>query len=868
MSTNNLHEKFDVLTESDVLIVKGMPVITDNLRHTARPYQEEAFSRFDYYYEAYNKRVKPSQLLFHMATGSGKTYIMAGLILYLYNKGYRNFLFFVNSTNIIEKTRDNFLNTSSNKYLFNDIIQVYDKQVKIEEVDNFQSANKGNINIVFTTVQGLHSNLNTPRENSLTYEDFEDKKVVLISDEAHHINAETKKARLNKTEEKEKVSWESTVSRLFNANNENLLLEFTATADMSHANIADKYSDKLLFDYPLKQFRIDGYSKEVKVLQADLKPIDRALQAVILNQYRLKVFNKNRLLIKPVILFKSEKIDDSKAFQEVFIKAIRNLTLKDLDKIRKSNPDTAIKKAFDYLEENNIAIETFIGEIKEDFSEDKLISVNSEDESKHKQLAVNSLEDTNNEYRAVFAVDKLNEGWDVLNLFDIVRLYDKRDAKAGKPGKTTMSEAQLIGRGARYCPFQVRLEQSKYLRKYDDDLENELRVCEELYYHSAYNPRYIQELNTALEEIGIKAKNSIERAVKLKDEFKKTDFYKEGYIFLNERVKYDRRDISCLDPRLINRVYKVDLRTGHTISSVAFGASQKIGISKKEKEYLLSDFSTTIVRKALNKLDFYKFSNLKKYLPQLKSITEFISSTDYLGNIRLDISGTKEQVENLSPLMKLNAAIDVLEQIKVLLQSENIEYKGNRQFKPHMLKDKVSDKVLNFALNESEDKEFGKSMVSPVESKFYLDLSKKDWYAFDDCFGTSEEKSLIRYIDKVYDKLKHHYNEIYLVRNERYFKIFNFEDGRPVEPDFVLFLVNNKLNETLHYQIFIEPKGAHLSKNDEWKEEFLSQLKETHKLEQLWNGRQYVIWGMPFYNSKEHMSDFHEVFSKLYEKDN
>ncbi|MDA0062985.1 DEAD/DEAH box helicase family protein [Brachyspira hyodysenteriae] len=31
--------------------------------------------------------------MFNMATGSGKTLIMASLILYLYEKGYRNFLF-------------------------------------------------------------------------------------------------------------------------------------------------------------------------------------------------------------------------------------------------------------------------------------------------------------------------------------------------------------------------------------------------------------------------------------------------------------------------------------------------------------------------------------------------------------------------------------------------------------------------------------------------------------------------------------------------------------------------------------------------------------------------------------------------------
>ena len=54
----------------------------------------------------------------------------------------------------------------------------------------------------------------------------------------------------------------------------------------------------------------------------------------------------------------------------------------------------------------------------------------------------------------------LNEGWDVLNLFDIVRLYDTRSSAS-----YTIKEAQLIGRGARYCPFLVNEEQKKFKRK-------------------------------------------------------------------------------------------------------------------------------------------------------------------------------------------------------------------------------------------------------------------------------------------------------------------------------------------------------------------------------------------------------------------
>ena len=46
-----------------------------------RPYQKEAFENFITYFENDNMRQKPTQVLFHMATGSGKTLIMAGLMI-------------------------------------------------------------------------------------------------------------------------------------------------------------------------------------------------------------------------------------------------------------------------------------------------------------------------------------------------------------------------------------------------------------------------------------------------------------------------------------------------------------------------------------------------------------------------------------------------------------------------------------------------------------------------------------------------------------------------------------------------------------------------------------------------------------------
>jgi type III restriction enzyme len=831
-----------------------------------RPYQIEAFSRFLFYYNNEKIRQKPSQLLFHMATGSGKTLIMAGLILYLYEQGYRNFLFFVNSTNIINKTRDNFLNPASIKYLFSQTIHISGKQIDIKEIDNFQATNEENINIAFTTIQGLHSRLNTPRENALTYDDFIDKKIVLISDEAHHINADTKKKTdLTKQLFEEVTSWEGTVNRIFRSDTNNVLLEFTATVDLSNEEVANKYFDKIIFDYSLKQFRLDGYSKEVKVLQADINNIDRALQACLFSQFRRKVFEKNKLHIKPVVLLKSKTIKDSETFFIEFTEKIQKLSVTDLNRIQQTASDPSIKNIFEYFSKNNISPESIVYEIIEDFSQAKCISVNSKSESEEKQIAVNTLEDPNNEYRIIFVVDMLNEGWDVLNLFDIVRLYDTRDknSKTGQIGKTTISEAQLIGRGARYCPFTLDNTKPKYQRKFDDDTSHELRACEELYYHSAYNPKYIHELNEALHQIGIKPKESKDILLELKPDFKESDFYKNGLVFLNRKIKNDRGGLFSLPTSITKNIYKVKLQTGYGISTTIFEKETSGDRKYKTKSFKVSDFDARIIRKSLNCLDFYQFHNLKAFLPNLKSITEFIQSESYLNSISIEVEGPENLVNLLAPEDKLHILMEVFEKVSHTISDEDVEFKGTVLFDSYTVREKFKDKKLSITVNETGEAEYGIGQNDTKNTDLKLNLSEKPWYVFNENYGTSEEKYFVRYMDTMYEDLKKKYDEVYLVRNEKHIQIFNFQDGRAFEPDFILFLSKKQQDKQIQYQIFIEPKGEHLFLTDQWKEDFLKELKTTHKIKMLWKNKEFIVWGMPFYNEKITKHDFSNQFNEF-----
>ena len=566
----NSHKNF---SGADVFKNKALekPEVLKNLNpaFSVREYQKEALGRFYYYCEEYHQKQKPIHLMFNMATGSGKTLIMAANLLYFYQKGYRNFIFFTRLGNIIQKTKANFLDPNSKKYLFADKITLGGQEIKIKEVDNFEGVNNDDINIIFSTTALLHSRFNFARENVLTYEDFDDKKIVLIADEAHNLSAETNN-RHTQTEEEDRRNWENTVMRILNANSqkENALLEFTATArlEQEYPEILEKYKDKAIYRYDLKEYRLDGFSKDVRTLQINAPIMERVLSAVIISQYRRKVAEKYKIALKPVVMFKANRVSIPKErisrehnsqivvssiFKEAFHKLISELGEKHL-KQQAVIKDVTLQKAFQFFNEQKITLADLVSEIKSDFAPEKCLTVDEDKDLEQKQILLNSLEDQNNEIRAIFATEKLNEGWDVLNLFDIVRLYDTRSeykskkGKERKPGKTTVQEAQLIGRGARYCPFTIGEFTDAYSRKFDNDQENELRILEQLYYHSMHNPDYISELTKVLVKDGIVPERTIKIEIKIKSDFKNSDFWKKGYIFLNSRKENLGKDVFAL----------------------------------------------------------------------------------------------------------------------------------------------------------------------------------------------------------------------------------------------------------------------------------------------------------------------------------
>lgn len=838
--------------------------ISDNIKQPLREYQIKALENFIFYNTSKkHKDIPYKHLLFHMATGSGKTNIIASTILYLYEKGYRDFIFFVNTQNIISKTKENIINKYSQKYLFKEKIIINNQEVNINEItDTFDVSKKDDINIMFTTTHKLHGDLETTiKENSITYADFEKKKIVLIADEAHHLNSELKKSK-NKEDEENLKSWGMTTKRLLKTHKENLLLEFTATAELnSSKEIQEHYKDKIIAEYPLIRFREDGYSKDIKLINDNFTNEQRILQALMISEFRRYVAREYLgKVFKPIVMFKNPKgIKSLDANFESFKRQIETLKVEDIEEIFRLSDIKAIQELKALIKDD---IQKLVNDIQYGFSSDKTIVIYSTSADKEEKLKLlNSLENPKNPVRAIFAVNVLNEGWDVLNLFDIVKLDE-----AKKAATSTTSEAQLIGRGARYFPFEYK-DENKYKRKFDRDFTNPLRFLEEMYFYSINQSDYISSLKKELSKIGLLAHEDEEQEItlRLKDSFLNDEIYKNGVVYVNTKIPQDKSKINGIYDYYQSNSYKTQNKKIDNSSNELKIFEEEI---QNDVKYLkpnvfkIKNVESDIVRSAINKKPFFYFSNLKKYFKNLKSITEFITSDNYLGDIEFSIQFTKEQEINDNLSIKL--FLELLDEIEKKIKKNSTDFIGSFEFYPVRISSKIP-KEKSLKVKESDSK---------------IDIPYP-WYVFNEHKGTSEERAFTDFILKVIDVLDKNYHTVRLLRNEKAFNIHSFDpsrNGAKFEPDFLLLLQDEKCT----YQIFCEPKGdwtkdkvtGFENSSEKWKNEFLLAITEFTKLNtiklsninknglQLYENSCYKLYGLPFYNQAQE-SEFKEAFLEL-----
>ncbi|MGL2549561.1 DEAD/DEAH box helicase family protein [Helicobacter pylori] len=811
--------------------------ITSNLKKELRDYQKQAIHD---YLEKRQSHPTQKHFMFEMATGSGKTLVMAGLILECYKQGYQNFIFFVNSTSILEKTKLNFTDSASSKYLFSENIHINDENTEIKSVNNLNESQTSAINIYFSTIQGLFSLFTKAKENAITLEDLKDQKLVFLADEAHHLNTETKK-KLNDSEASEKRNWESVVKLALEQNKDNLLLEFSATIP-NEKSVEEKYKNLKVATYTLKEFSEDKFCKNIYSLSYENKELEtRFLGACVSSLYKeLLAQHHNIENFKPCILFKSERIEDSKENQERFNAFLENLSPLDLENFFHYSRNAFFKDAKNFFDKQKYT-PNLVALLQTKFKKSTQINTNNEKELEKGMPLLNSLEDRDNPKRVIFSVDKLNEGWDVLNLFDIVRLKNKASQK------DTTKDAQLIGRGARYYPFSYNdFKPSRiefYQRKFD--FSNPLSSLERLDYHAIYDSEFIAKLKNDLKKIGL----GIIDGNKEKQTIPLTP---------TKRFKcYYASNTKDKKKNLFNKDYsgpvEATLKNLH-VPLFAFNVREKKVDFKEENKgdttyyipHTLNKIPINYFLKALN-LKNLDFKTLKKAFKKhaFNNKVEFIER--YVSSLKTNFH-KNQKFDNNEILLKL--AVYIIENLKDALLKEQDKYE----------------------VSALELKEFETHNKSLSASELEKNIPFYEWLLFKDMrkLDSSLEREFLDFINKNKEILDKKFKEWCVLRNDHFaeLKVFCNIEGpfyaQGFEPDFILFAKTHS-DEFLGFTCYMEAKGEHLEHFSAWKEEFLKML-ENAALKS--HNKKLDLKGLPFFTLHNEVAngEFTTAFDQIFKE--
>lgn len=832
---------------------------------------------------------KPTHLLFNMATGAGKTMMMAALILYYFEKGYRHFLFFVNQNNIVDKTENNFIDPTHAKFLFTEKILQGDTVIPIRKVETFSPHSDG-IEIKFTSIQKLYNDIHTKRENQTTLADLHKLTLVMLGDEAHHLNAPTKSKK--RDAEIERKGWEHMVLELLlnkNGNpSQNVLLEFTATLP-ENADVQQKYADKIITKFGLKEFLQKGYTKEINLVSSTLSKKERVLHALLFAWYRHQIALKYGIAnFKPVMLFRSKTVDESKADYLAFLNWVENVQVDDFSFLKTFSTSlndsdnaneqgkTRTEQALKFMQDNKFGFAHLANWVKQNYQKHNIIITNSENnktktektDSETEKL-LNNLEAADNPIRAIFTVGRLTEGWDVLNLFDIVRLYEGQNGggsnkKSCKTANTTVSEKQLIGRGVRYFPFAFEDKQPNK-RKFDNDMQHELRILEELFYYTHdEQSRYISELKNELRKDGYlpeKDDDKVLATFKLKSEFAANKDFRELLIWANKKIPNPNAKSNNADSLQANpQTLSFQVHGNQLLQETQFTADEndetarQIGTQNNFTQTIkMSEMERHIFNKALhikgkNSQSLFHFNRLQSKL-DIQNRNEL--QNNLLKDWQIEFLGLGQD-KQVRPDDKLAGCLKILEMVEKHLNESDMPFIGTKEFTPKKLWE-----IFGTPKQKWVKKDDVKTTIA----------TQNDWYVMDNFAGTSLEEALIQFISARLGDLKSQY-DVHLIRNGEVFKLNNFADGEGFMPDFILLLKDkqksssNGVNDFLHYQIFIEPKGEHLVKTDRWKEEFLEAITAEYGKDKILqkDTPHYRLIGLPFFTDHQKNGQFTESF--------
>ncbi len=438
-----------------------------SMSHNFRYYQKEALLALDYFLKLPNDDWFKQALLeevqeswvpfygFEMATGAGKTLLIGASIIYI-NAVFRlkNFLIILPSTEIYQKTIDNF-NQASSKYVYS---KKLNKKINIITAENYKDRRSdflqdADLNIFIFTIQsffergknGAVLNVDKPWEsspwsingNTVSLRAYlKNEKLTIITDEAHHYQ-KFRVLRSNKGS--------LDIIKEFDPR---AVLEFTATAVSASVNEARR-SQKIIYEYGLRRFIEDGYGKKIRALgytgsidvsngsdvtEDDLKKL--------LISFMIHLVKRKAMLplgpdgIKPIVVVRArDTVHADKLWG-----ALKDYQFHEL--ITETYKELLSGPKYDIIEliRKNVTMEELVEFVKKapDIS---FVYHSNNDTDLNILNKIRTIE--KNDQEIIIQVKKLEEGWDLLNPYTILILHNNTS------GAVKTYVKQMIGRGVR-----------------------------------------------------------------------------------------------------------------------------------------------------------------------------------------------------------------------------------------------------------------------------------------------------------------------------------------------------------------------------------------------------------------------------------
>lgn len=200
----------------------------------------------------------------------------------------------------------------------------------------------------------------------------------------------------------------------------------------------------------------------------------------------------------------------------------------------------------------------------------------------------------------------------------------------------------------------------------------------------ANEPKYISDLRKELKKKGLLDDEDNKKTVvlKLKDSFKESNVFKNGFIFANRQVINPNMDITNLEQMGVDKSYSYTLKTGSIRETHILEESQEETKSGNlnRKTYKLLELGRNVIQKAISKNYFYKFSNITKYYPNIKSINEFLDSEDYLGGLEVTLSSKYDDLSEINNEELLQCVLEILKEIENKIKRNYVPYRGTKEF--------------------------------------------------------------------------------------------------------------------------------------------------------------------------------------------